>query len=70
MAAATNEFCVATVKPFAAAGTFEDAYKALSDDELRAKTDEFRERLAQGEVLDDLICPRHSLRCASLPTAP
>ena len=28
---------------------------ALSDDALRAKTDEFRERLAQGETLDDLL---------------
>ncbi len=28
---------------------------ALSDDELRAKTDEFRRRLAEGAVLDDLM---------------
>ncbi len=27
----------------------------LSDDELRAKTDEFRERLAEGETLDDIL---------------
>src|SRR6185437_17085180 len=29
--------------------------KALTDDELRAKTTEFRERFAKGETLDDLL---------------
>jgi len=33
----------------------EDAVKALSDDALRARTDEFRKRLAGGETLDDLL---------------
>jgi preprotein translocase subunit SecA len=33
----------------------EPAMKALSDDELRAKTVEFRERLAKGATLDDLL---------------
>ena len=33
----------------------EDAYKALSDEELKAKTGEFRGRLEQGEALDDLL---------------
>ena len=33
----------------------EDAVKALSDDELRGKTAEFRARLAAGETLDDLL---------------
>ena len=33
----------------------EDAYKALSDDALRGKTEEFRARLAKGETLDDLL---------------
>ena len=42
-------------KTVAAAGTYEAAYKELSDDELRAKTDEFRERLAGGEELEALI---------------
>ncbi len=28
---------------------------ALSDDELRAKTDEFKERLSKGETLDDIL---------------
>jgi preprotein translocase subunit SecA len=32
-----------------------DEMAALSDAELRAKTDEFRERLAEGETLDDLL---------------
>src|SRR3954453_2393186 len=34
---------------------FEDELAALTDDELRAKTPEFRERLEQGETLDDLL---------------
>ena len=33
----------------------EAASKALSDDQLRAKTEEFRRRLDQGETLDDLL---------------
>ena len=32
-----------------------DEYKALSDHELRAKTDEFKARLAKGEMLDDIL---------------
>jgi preprotein translocase subunit SecA len=35
----------------------EDDYKKLSDQQLRAKTDEFRERLKKGETLDDLLVP-------------
>ena len=33
----------------------EDGIKALSDEELAAKTDEFRGRLDKGETLDDLL---------------
>jgi preprotein translocase subunit SecA len=33
----------------------EPAMQTLSDDELRAKTDEFRKRLADGESLDDIL---------------
>ena len=32
-----------------------DAYKALTDAQLQAKTAEFKERLAAGETLDDLL---------------
>ena len=34
---------------------YEPQFEALSDDALRAKTDEFRRRLAQGETLDDIL---------------
>ena len=34
---------------------FEPAIQALSDEQLRAKTEEFRERHAKGESLDDLL---------------
>jgi len=33
----------------------EEDFAALTDDELRAQTDEFRERLAEGETVDDLL---------------
>jgi len=36
-------------------GAFEPAIEALSDEQLRAKTVEFRTRLANGETLDDLL---------------
>ena len=33
----------------------DDVYSALTDDELRGKTDEFKTRLEDGETLDDLL---------------
>ncbi len=33
----------------------EETYAALTQEQLRAKTDEFKDRLAQGETLDDLL---------------
>ena len=33
----------------------EDEYRALSDHDLRAKTGEFKSRLAKGETLDDIL---------------
>ncbi len=35
--------------------SYEDDYKKLSDDELRAKTQEFKERLELTETLDDIL---------------
>ena len=35
--------------------SYEDEYKKLSDDELRAKTPQFKERLGKGETLDDIL---------------
>ncbi len=34
----------------------EEAYQELSDEALQAKTSEFRERLANGETVDDILC--------------
>ena len=31
-------------------------YQKLTDEELQAKTSEFKQRLANGETLDDLLC--------------
>jgi preprotein translocase subunit SecA len=33
----------------------------LSDEQMRAKTDEFRDRLARGETLDDLLAEAYAL---------
>lgn len=38
-----------------AVNAIEDDFKAMSDDELRGMTDEFRKRLADGEDLDDIM---------------
>ena len=35
--------------------SLESQYKAMSDDELRSKTAEFKKRLAEGETLDDIL---------------
>ena len=35
--------------------SFEDHFKKLSDNELKAKTQEFKDRLAKGETLDDIL---------------
>ena len=35
--------------------TFEETISALDDDQLKAKTTEFRERIEQGESLDQLL---------------
>jgi preprotein translocase subunit SecA len=37
------------------ANSFEQAIKKLTDEQLKAKTQEFRERLAKGTTLDDLL---------------
>ncbi|MFO7936939.1 MAG: preprotein translocase subunit SecA [Kiritimatiellia bacterium] len=34
----------------------EESYQSLSDEQIKAKTDEFRERLKEGETLDDILC--------------
>ena len=41
---------------------FEPALQALSDEELSAKTQEFRDRLAKGETLEQLL-PKLSPWC-------
>ncbi len=42
-------------KPVAKINALEPEFSKLSDDALRAKTVEFRERLAKGETLDDIL---------------
>jgi preprotein translocase subunit SecA len=42
-------------RPVREANAFEPQVQALSDEQLRAKTEEFRARLGKGETLDDLL---------------
>ena len=52
---------VKRVKPIAdKVMELEKEYAALSDEELQAKTPEFKERLAKGETLDDIPMSRLS----------
>ncbi len=46
-----------------AVNSIEDQYTDLTDDELRDLTEQYRERLAEGESLDDLL-PELSPRSA------
>ena len=39
----------------AAVNKFEEAFEALTDEELKLKTDEFRKRLNDGEALDAIL---------------
>src|SRR5204863_1074067 len=51
-----NEGEIKKIRPVVAEITdLEEDVKALSDDELRAQTDEFRQRFSEGETLDDLL---------------
>ncbi|MBR7121474.1 MAG: preprotein translocase subunit SecA [Lentisphaeria bacterium] len=48
---------VRRMKPLVARiNALEVEYQKLSDEELQAKTPEFKERLARGETLDDIMC--------------
>ena len=42
-------------KPVDEVMALEDAYRKLTDEQLQAKTAEFKERLAKGETEDDLL---------------
>ena len=52
----TNDRAVKQINPIVAEiNALEPEFKPLSDEQLRAKTDEFRQRLAGNETLDDLL---------------
>ncbi|MFA9262423.1 MAG: preprotein translocase subunit SecA [Undibacterium sp.] len=52
----SNEREIAKLRPIVEAiNSFDAAITALSDDGLRAKTDEFRKRLTNGETVDDIL---------------
>lgn len=53
-----NDRRIKTLKPTVdAISALEPEMEALTDEQLRAKTDEFREQLANGAKLDDLLVP-------------
>ena len=39
----------------------DESMQALSDKELKAKTDEFKERLTKGETVDDLVVEAYAV---------
>ena len=52
----SNDRYIKSLQPkIDAINALEPECKRLSDDELKAKTDEFRERLVKGETVDDLL---------------
>ncbi len=52
----SNERQIRRMRPIVARiGEMEPALQALSDDELQAKTAEFRRRLSEGQTLDDIL---------------
>jgi len=54
----SNERRVKSLRPkVAAVNAMEDEMRALSDEELRARTDQFRADLANGAKLDDILVP-------------
>ncbi len=52
---ANERYLRGLAEPVAAINALEPELEALSDEALRARTDEFRKRLAEGETLDDLL---------------
>jgi preprotein translocase subunit SecA len=55
-------------KTVARINAMEPEYEKLSDEALRAKTQEFKDRVAKGEALDD-CCPKPLPWCAKAPSA-
>ncbi|HWQ11541.1 MAG TPA: preprotein translocase subunit SecA [Roseiflexaceae bacterium] len=52
----SNERALKAIEPAVRAiNALEPQFQALSDEQLRAKTDEFKRRLAEGETLDDIL---------------
>src|SRR3954471_721645 len=52
----SNDRAVKQIMPIAnEVEALADEYRALSDDQLREKTSEFRARLTDGETLDDIL---------------
>ena len=51
-----NDRELRSMEPFVdAANALEKEYEALTNEQLRQKTDEFRRRLVSGETLDDVL---------------
>ena len=52
---ANDRYLKKFTKTIAKINAMEPDFEKLSDDELKAKTTEFKNRLSQGETLDDLL---------------
>jgi preprotein translocase subunit SecA len=56
-----NQRDVKKLRPLVARiNQLETEYQKLSEDELRAKTQEFKDRLAKGQTLDDIMCEAYA----------
>ena len=57
-----NQRDVKKMRPLVARiNELEQQYQALSDEQLKAKTEEFRARLAKGASVDDLLCEAYAV---------
>lgn len=53
---------VKKIYPIAAKiNALEESYQSLTDEQLKAKTQEFKDRIAKGEIVDDLICEAYAV---------
>src|SRR5260370_24494697 len=68
-----HPYTIVAGSQLAQVNALEDQMKALSEEELKAVTPKFRERLAKGETLEDLLpeafapCPEAARRTNNMP---
>ena len=61
-----SRFIKGLARPVAEINALEPEWQKLSDEALRAKTSEFRQQLAEGRSLDDILVPAFATVSGSL----